>query len=363
MSLFSPDVFGDVHVKNRVFMAPLTRMRSDNDGVQGELAATYYSQRATAGLIISEASQISELGKGYPCTPGIYSEPQIQAWKKVTAAVHAAGGVIFLQLWHVGRISHSSHHPKDGLPVAPSAIKPSGQVYTSTWGLEDYETPRAMTLGDIAELKKAYIHSAQMAKDAGFDGVELHAANGYLLDQFLQDGTNQRTDAYGGSIENRCKLVLEVLNDIIPIWGAGRVGIRLSPYGTFNDMQDSQPVKLFTHLIETLNSLHLCYLHLIEPRATTAGGNDAISSDAPRTGQLFGKLFKGKVVLAGGFNADNARQALTDGEAHAIAFGRAFIANPDLPKRLETGASLNAYDRSTFYGGTDKGYTDYPALA
>ena len=362
MSLFSPDVFGDVHVKNRVFMAPLTRMRADNDGVLGDLAATYYSQRASAGLIVTEASQISELGKGYPCTPGIYSADQVKAWQKVTSAVHATGGVIFLQLWHVGRISHTSHHPKDGLPVAPSAIKPSGQVYTASWGLEDYETPRALSLEDIQQLKKDYIHAAKMAKDAGFDGVELHAANGYLLDQFLQDGSNHRTDVYGGSIENRCRLVLEILNDIIPIWGAGRVGIRLSPYGTFNDMQDSNPVQLFTHLIEALNPLKLCYLHLIEPRATTAGGNDTLSSDAPRTGQLFGKLFNGKVVLAGGFNADNAQQALKDGEAHAIAFGRIFIANPDLPKRLETGAGLNAYDRSTFYGGTDKGYTDYPAL-
>jgi N-ethylmaleimide reductase len=363
MSLISSEILGDVKIKNRVLMAPLTRMRAGNDGVPGDLAAQYYSQRASAGLIISEATQISEHGKGYPATPGIYTDAQRDAWKKITDAVHAAGGVIFLQLWHVGRISHTSHHPKDGLPVAPSAIKPSGKVYTATWALEDYETPREITLTEIDALRKSYVHAATQAKLAGFDGVELHAANGYLLDQFLQDGSNHRTDGYGGSIENRCKLVLEILNDIIPVWGSGKVGVRLSPYGAFNDMKDSDPVKLFTYLIEKLNPLNLSYLHLIEPRATSAGGSDQIAQDAPSTGKLFRKLFTGKVILAGGFNQANASTAIEQGEADAIAFGRIFISNPDLPKRLEHDLPLNPYDRATFYGGGAKGYTDYPFVA
>jgi N-ethylmaleimide reductase len=362
MQLLQPQMIGDVTLKNRVVMAPLTRMRANAAGVPGPLTATYYAQRATAGLIISEATQISEIGKGYPDTPGIYSDEQVTEWKKVTEAVHQQGGLIFLQLWHVGRISHTSLHLKDGLPVAPSAIKPSGKVYTASWALEEYETPRALSVEEITQLKADYVHAAKQAKAAGFDGVELHAANGYLLDQFLQDGTNHRTDTYGGSIENRCKLVLEVLKDIIPVWGSGRVGIRLSPYGTFNDMQDSDPIKLFSYLIEALNPLNLAYLHLIEPRSTSAGGNDEIASELPSTGKLFRKLFKNKVILAGGFDQVNAEKAIEDGEADAVAFGRIYIANPDLPKRFELNAPLNKYDRSTFYGGAEKGYTDYPTL-
>jgi len=360
MSLITAGTFGDIKVKNRIFMAPLTRMRAGNDGVPGDLAAEYYAQRASAGLIISEAVQISEHGRGYPATPGIYSDAQRDAWKKITDSVHAAGGVIFLQLWHVGRISHTSLHPTDGVPVAPSAIKPHGKVYTAAWALEDYETPREITLTEIDALRKTYVHAATQAKLAGFDGVELHAANGYLLDQFLQDGSNHRTDAYGGSVENRCKLVLEILNDIIPVWGSGRVGIRLSPYGEFNDMKDSDPVGLFTYLIEQLNPLKLSYLHLIEPRATSAGGSDQIAEDAPSTEKIFGKLFKGPVVLAGGFNKENATAAIEHGEADAVAFGRIFISNPDLPYRLEHDLPLAPYDRATFYGGDAKGYTDYP---
>jgi N-ethylmaleimide reductase len=362
MNLLSPVTLGAVSLENRILMAPLTRMRADNEGIPSPLAIEYYAQRATAGLIISEATQISELGKGYPATPGIYSDAQVDAWRNITDAVHAKGGKIFLQLWHVGRISHSSLHPNDGLPVAPSAIKPTGKVYTAAWALADYETPRALSMDEIKKLRAEYVHAAKQAKLAGFDGVELHAANGYLLDQFLQDGTNQRTDEYGGSIENRCKLVLEILQDIIPIWGSGRVGIRLSPYGSFNDIADSDPQKLFSYLINALNPLNLSYLHLIEPRATTAGGSDQLVADAPRTGQLFRKLFTGKVVLAGGFDQAGAERALAEGEADAIAFGRLFISNPDLPRRFELKASLSPYDRKTFYGGNEKGYTDYPML-
>ncbi|BEI37838.1 alkene reductase [Polynucleobacter sp. HIN7] len=362
MNLFTPVTLGLLSLENRILMAPLTRMRAGDDGVPGPLAAEYYAQRASAGLIISEATQISPLGKGYPATPGIYSDSQVAAWRTVTDAVHARGGKIVLQLWHVGRISHSSLHPDEGLPVAPSAIQPAGKVYTASWSLAEYETPRALTLEEIGQLKADYVHAAHQAKAAGFDGVELHAANGYLLDQFLQDRTNQRTDAYGGSIANRCKLVLEILEAIIPVWGSGRVGIRLSPYGTFNDIADSDPKALFAHLINALNRFNLSYLHLIEPRATTAGGSDQLVADAPRTGQLFRSLFTGKVVLAGGFDQASAEKAIADGEADAIAFGRLFIANPDLPKRFELKAPLNPYQRATFYGGNEKGYTDYPAL-
>ncbi|BEI36033.1 alkene reductase [Polynucleobacter sp. HIN6] len=362
MNLFTPVTLGLLSLENRILMAPLTRMRAGDDGVPGPLAAEYYAQRASAGLIISEATQISPLGKGYPATPGIYSDSQVAAWRTVTDAVHARGGKIVLQLWHVGRISHSSLHPDEGLPVAPSAIQPAGKVYTASWSLAEYETPRALTLEEIGQLKADYVHAAHQAKAAGFDGVELHAANGYLLDQFLQDRTNQRTDAYGGSIANRCKLVLEILEAIIPVWGSGRVGIRLSPYGTFNDIADSDPKALFAHLINALNRFNLSYLHLIEPRATTAGGSDQLVADAPRTGQMFRSLFTGKVVLAGGFDQASAEKAIADGEADAIAFGRLFIANPDLPKRFELKAPLNPYQRPTFYGGNEKGYTDYPAL-
>lgn len=362
MNLFTPVTLGLISLENRILMAPLTRMRASDDGVPSPLAAEYYAQRASAGLIISEATQISSLGKGYPATPGIYTDAQMEAWRVITDAVHARGGKIVLQLWHVGRISHSSLHPEAGLPVAPSAITPAGKVYTASWSLAPYETPRALTLDEIETLKADYVHAAKQAKMAGFDGVELHAANGYLLDQFLQDRTNQRTDAYGGSIANRCKLVLEILEGIIPVWGSGRVGIRLSPYGSFNDIADSDPNALFAYLINALNPLNLSYLHLIEPRATTAGGSDRLIADAPRTGQLFRSFYSGKVILAGGFDQAGAEKAIADGEADAIAFGRLFIANPDLPKRFELHAPLNSYERATFYGGNEKGYTDYPTL-
>jgi len=362
MKLLQAETLGDVHLKNRVVMAPLTRMRANNEGVPSPLAKAYYTQRVTAGLIISEATQISPLGKGYPATPGIYTDEQVIEWKKITDSVHEAGGVIFVQLWHVGRISHSSLHPTQGLPVAPSAIKPGGKVYTAEWSLEEFETPRQITLEEMIQLRADYVHAANQAKAAGFDGVELHAANGYLLDQFLQDGSNHRTDAYGGSIENRSKLVLEVLQDIIPIWGSSRIGIRLSPYGTFNDMHDSNPLNLFSYLIHALNPMNLCYLHLIEPRATSAGGNDKIDESLPSTGKIFSNMFNGKVILAGGFNQASAEQAIENDEADAIAFGRIFIANPDLPRRFELNAPLTPYDRATFYGGAEKGYTDYPAL-
>ncbi len=362
MTLLTPETFGAIVASNRVIMAPLTRMLAGAGDVPGPLAAEYYAQRASAGFIITEASQICPLGKGYPATPGIYSDEQVAGWRRVTDAVHAKGGKIVSQLWHVGRISHSSLHPDEGLPVAPSAIAPKGQVYRTSWQLADYETPRALSVSEIADVIASYRHAALQAKAAGFDGVEVHSANGYLLDQFLQDGSNRRTDAYGGSLANRTRLVLEVVKAVIEVWGSARVGIRLSPYGTFNAMSDSDSLGLFTYVIEQLNQLQLGYLHLIEPRATDAGASDRVYEGAPSTARLFRKLYNGKVVMAGGYQRESAEEAITIGLADGIAFGRLFIANPDLPARLELGAPLNRYDRSTFYGGGEKGYTDYPFL-
>ncbi len=362
MKLLTPTKFGAIDLNNRVVMAPLTRMRAAQGDVPGQLAAQYYAQRASAGLIITEATQISPLGKGYPGTPGIYSEEQIKGWQTVTSEIHAKGGKVVMQLWHVGRISHTSHHPEQGLPVAPSAIAPSGQVFTAQWGQAAYETPRAMTQEDILALIHDYQCAAENALRAGFDGVEVHAANGYLLDQFLQNGTNHRTDEYGGSIENRCRVLMQVLEAVIGVWGSDRVGVRLSPYGSFNDMSDSDPVVLFNGVIDRLNPLHLAYLHLIEPRSTMAGGSDQVVQDMPSTATLFSERFEGKVLMAGGYNKDNAEEAVTSGHADAVAFGRLYISNPDLVARFAAGAPLTPYDRATFYGGTEKGYTDYPTL-
>ncbi len=362
MKLLTPVQLGALNLKNRVVMAQLTRMRAVEGDVPGALAAEYYSQRASAGLIISEAAQISTLGKGYPATPGIYSDAQVEGWKKVTSAVHAKGGLMVCQLWHVGRISHTSLHPSEGLPVAPSAIAPTGKVYTATWQLEPYETPRAMTLAEIPALIADYVHAAKQAKAAGFDGVEVHGANGYLLDQFLHDGSNKRDDQYGGSVENRARLLMEVLRAVIGVWGADRVGVRLSPYGTFNDMYDQDTMGLFTHVVGQINPLSLAYLHLIEPRSTMAGGTDKVQADQPSASALFRPHFAGKILAAGGFDRAGAEQAVNDGQADAVAFGRFFISNPDLPERLAANAPLNPYDRSTFYGGDAKGYVDYPAL-
>ena len=362
-NLFDTLKLGDLNIQNRIIMAPLTRMRSKQPGnIPHKLNAEYYAQRATAGLIISEATQISQQGQGYPGTPGIHSPEQIAGWKLVTDAVHAKGGKIFLQLWHVGRISHSSHQPGGGLPVAPSAITPTGKVFTADWKQADYETPRALETSEIPGIISDYKKAAQNAKEAGFDGVEVHGANGYLLDQFLQDGSNKRTDNYGGSIENRARLLLEVTDAVIGVWGKGRVGIRLSPYGTFNDMSDSDPVALFTHVLKQLSQRNIAYVHMIEPRATSAGGSDAVASDAPSTSKLFRKNFNGAFISAGGYNPESAAEAVESGEADAVAFGRIYIANPDLPERIKIGAPLNKYNRATFYGGAEKGYTDYPSL-
>jgi N-ethylmaleimide reductase len=364
LTLFDPLAIGDITIANRVVMAPLTRMRSQQPGnIPHALNAQYYAQRAGAGLIISEATQISQQGQGYPGTPGIHSEEQVAGWNQVTEAVHAKGGKIVLQLWHVGRISHSSHQPGGKPPVAPSAITPTGKVFTADWKQADYETPHALEITEIEAIKTDYRKACENAKRAGFDGVEVHGANGYLLDQFLQDGSNTRTDRYGGSIENRARLLLEVVDIAVQVWGKGRVGVRLSPYGTFNDMSDSDPIALFSHVIEQLSAREIAYVHMIEPRATGAGGSDAVNEEAPCTSDLFRKLFKGAFMSAGGYTPETAKAVVESGQVDLVAFGRFYISNPDLAQRIQKGIALAPYNRATFYGGAEKGYTDYPFAA
>lgn len=363
-SLFEPIALGDLTLSNRIIMAPLTRMRSQQPGnIPHALNAEYYAQRASAGLIISEATQVSQQGQGYPATPGIHSAAQIKGWQLVTQAVHEKQGKIFLQLWHVGRISHSSHQPNQAFPVAPSAIAPEGNTFTAQWQQVPFEIPRALTLDEINQVIHDYQQAAQNAKDAGFDGVEVHGANGYLLDQFLQSGSNQRTDTYGGSIENRARLLLAVVDVSINVWGKHRVGVRLSPYGTFNSMHDEDPMALFTYVLQQLSARGIAYVHMIEPRSTNAGGGDEpISHVVPNTSDLFRQHFNGVFISAGGYDKNNAIDAVSSGLVDAVAFGRLYISNPDLAQRLKVGAPLNAYDRSTFYGGDTKGYTDYPFM-
>lgn len=360
--MFTPVALGSIELKNRLVMAPLTRMRAIAGDVPNPLAKTYYAQRASAGLIITEATQISPLGMGYPATPGIYSTEQTAAWKEIVDAVHERGGSIVAQLWHVGRISHSSLHPEQGIPEAPSAIAAAGQTYGADWKLHDYETPKAMSAEDIARLLKEFEAAAQNAKAAGFDGIEIHSANGYLLDQFLQDKTNQRTDQYGGSIENRLRLLGEVIEAVTKVFPADRVGVRLSPYGTFNDISDSDPVALFSAAIQKLNGYKLAYLHMIEPRATSAGGGEQVNEEAPITSEMFRAAFQGKFITAGGYDQAMGEKVLEEDLADAVAYGRLYIANPDLAERFEQGAPLNPYNRATFYGGNEAGYTDYPTL-
>ena len=366
LSPFSSLRLGTHHLKHRIVMAPLTRMRAQQPGnVPSELNARYYAQRASAGgLLITEATQISPRGQGYPATPGIHSKEQVEGWRLLTEAVHEKGGLIFLQLWHVGRISHSSHQPDGGLPLAPSPVKTAGNALTASWTHEPFETPREIRLDEIPSLIAEYRAAARNALAAGFDGVELHAANGYLLDQFLRDGTNKRTDQYGGSFENRARFLFEVLDAVGEVFGFDRVGIRLSPLGSFNDMSDSDPVGLFGYVLRELSKKPIAYVHLIEARADEGGPDERVplGSGAAPTAALFRPFYKGVLIGAGGFTRKSATEAIAAGTVDGVAFGRLFISNPDLPLRLQRSAPLNHYDRLTFYGGGLKGYTDYPAL-
>ena len=355
LDLFSPIRLGSVSLKNRIIMAPLTRSRAPKDsGVPQAMNVTYYEQRASAGLIISEATPISAMGHGYILLPGIYTNAQVAGWKKVTDAVHAKGGKIFSQIWHVGRISHPSLL-NGALPVAPSAIKPAGKAFTYD-GLVDFVEPRALEASEIPAIVQDYVHATKCALAAGFDGVEIHAANGYLLDQFLRDGTNKRDDIYGGSIENRTRLLMEVTAAVIAVAGSDKVGVRISPVNPFNDIEDSNPQALFNAVADSLNQFNLAYLHVVEGGIGDAGEAKPFDFVALR------KHFKNAYMANLGYDKASGNAAIASGNADCIAYGVPFIANPDLVERYRTDAPLNAADEATFYGGTEKGYTDYPFL-
>jgi 2,4-dienoyl-CoA reductase-like NADH-dependent reductase (Old Yellow Enzyme family) len=347
-TLFDPIVLGDVTAKNRMIMAPLTRCRAGAERIPNALMAKYYQQRASAGLILTEATSVTPMGVGYPDTPGIWSDAQVAGWKLTTEAVHQQGGLIFLQLWHVGRISHPLY--LDGAqPVAPSAVKPAGHV-SLLRPMQDFETPRALTLDEITEVVAAYRLGAQNAKAAGFDGVHVHGANGYLLDQFLQDSTNQRTDNFGGSLENRARLLLEVTDACIDVWGKGRVAVHLAPRMDAHDMGDSQPAATFSYVARELGKRQIAFISTREYAAD--------SSLTPMLKQQFG----GVVIANEKFSKEQANQWLAEGKADAVAFGVPFIANPDLPARLALDAPLNPPRKALFYTPGAAGYTDYPAL-
>lgn len=358
--LFQELELGALTLPNRVLMAPLTRSRSSQPGdIPNDMNARYYRQRASAGLIISEAAQVSPQGKGYAFTPGIHSAEQIEGWRKVTDAVHAAGGRILLQLWHVGRISHPGLQPDGALPVAPSAIRPKAQTYISAdSGMVDIPEPRALETGELPGIVEQFRQGAANAKAAGFDGVEIHAANGYLIDQFLRSRSNRRGDAYGGSAENRCRLALEITEAVTGVWGRERVGIRVSPTGSFNDMYDDNPVETYGVLARGLDRLGIAFIEVVEDsfQGNNASGRPEEVIDAIRAG------FGGRYIANGGYSAGEARQRIESGRADAVTFGRLFIANPDLPERFAQNAALNEWDESTFYGGDERGYTDYPTL-
>lgn len=354
-NLFSPLQMGAYQLPNRIVMAPLTRMRAP-EAIPTGLMVSYYKQRAAAGLIVTEATSISPQGFGYPNVPGIFNDAHITGWQKITSAVHERNGRIFLQLWHVGRISHPDFHGGE-LPVAPSAIAPKGDAVTYS-GMQPFVTPRALAAEELPGIVEQYRHAAACALAAGFDGVEIHSANGYLLDQFLRDGTNRRDDQYGGSLENRCRLLLEVTQAVVDVWGSERVGVRLSPSGTFNDMTDSDPAALFTYVLQQLSGFNLAYLHLV----------DALESDIRHGAHVVDlaalrAAYKGCLIVCGGYDKARGNDAIAAGLADAVAYGVLYIANPDLVERFKQDAPLlNAPDPSTFYGGDEKGYTDYPFL-
>jgi N-ethylmaleimide reductase len=353
MGLFEPIRIGGVLLPNRVVMAPLTRRRAGQGKIPSLVNAQYYGQRASAGLIVSESTEIDPLAAGAPPTrPGIFNDAQVDGWRLVTGAVHAQRGRIFMQLSHLGRASHPSMRIDGSPPVAPSAIQPKGMVFTPE-GPQPYPLPRALETAEIPQVVAQFAHAALNAKRAGFDGVEIHGANGYLIDEFLRDGPNRRTDEYGGSAANRARFLLEVTKAAIGIWGANRVAVRISPWNSFGDMSDSDPGATFGHVAEALRPLGLAYLHVIE-----SPPGHAEAPEQPLAGRLR-KAFGGPLMLAGGYDRTTAEQALA-GVADMVAFGEAFIANPDLPLRFKTGLTLNPADRSTFYGGNERGYTDYP---
>jgi N-ethylmaleimide reductase len=356
MNLLSRYTLRDLELANRIVMAPMTRSRALAGNVPNPLAATYYTQRASAGLLITEGAQVSPQGVGYVRTPGIHSADQVAGWTRVTAAVHAAGGKIFAQLWHVGRVSHPDFHGGE-LPVGPSAIAGDGESFTPE-GRKKLEAPRALDTREIAGVVEQFRRAAENARLAGFDGAELHGANGYLLDQFIRDGSNRRTDAYGGSIPNRARFPLDVTDAVIGVWGAERVGYKIAPYFSALGMSDSTPVETFSYLAAELSRRRLGYLHVAEPLS----GLLAAAPGTPRITPVLRHVFEGTLIVNGGYDLDSGNRAIASGEADLVAFGAKFLANPDLPERFRRQAPLNAPQVETFYSGEEKGYTDYPTL-
>ena len=359
-NLFSPVQLGAYTLPNRIVMAPMTRLRAVNS-IPNSLMATYYAQRASAGLIVTECTMVSPLSNGYMNCPGIYSPEQVEGWKQITSAVHAKDGKIFLQLWHSGRVSHPALLNGE-LPVAPSAIASPGTLHTPI-GKVNLDTPRALETEEIPQIVAQFRKGAENAIKAGFDGVELHGAFGYLIDQFLQDGSNQRSDIYGGSIENRARFLLEVMDAVTSVWGSEKVGIKLSPSNTFYGMQDSNPKATFSYVIDALNRYNLAYIHLMEPNETDLSTREVINPVLP----IFRTIYNGTIISNGGYDKAKGNTVIAAGDADLVSFGKLFISNPDLPQRFEVDAELNAPNLKTFYGMGDnnleQGYTDYPALA
>jgi N-ethylmaleimide reductase len=347
--LFEPFQLGPTRLASRLVMAPMTRSRAGEGNVIQPMTVTYYRQRAGAGLIVTEATQVAPEGQGYIATPGIHSEAQVAGWRQVTDAVHEAGGKIFLQLWHVGRISHHSFQPGGAAPVAPSAIRADGETFTAT-GPQPFSEPRALATAEIPAVVEQFRKGAENAKAAGFDGVEIHGANGYLVDQFLRDGTNKRTDAYGGGPENRVRFALEVTDAVVSVWGADRVGFRISPTGAFNSMSDSDPATTFGHLSRELGMRKLAYLHIVEMP-------DGFDYDA------LAQAFGGVTMVNGGYDRARAEKALQERPVQLVSFGTLWLANPDLDRRLAANGPFNEPDKASFYGGDERGYIDYPGLA
>ncbi|MCG7599883.1 alkene reductase [Halomonas sp. McH1-25] len=359
--LFRPFMLCGMELPNRVIMPPLTRSRAGQPGdVPNDMNVEYYRQRASAGLIIAEATQVSPQGKGYAFTPGIHSDAQVEGWRKVVDAVHGAGGRIILQLWHVGRISHPELQPNGEKPVAPSAIKPEGaQTFISAEsGMVDIPEPRALETDEIPDVVEQFRQGAENAKRAGFDGVEIHAANGYLLDQFLRTKSNQRTDHYGGSLENRLRFPMMVVDAVAEVWGADRVGVRVTPTGSFNDMADDNPVETFAAFAKRLDEAGIAFIEVVED---SFQGN-LVKGRPEEVIKAIQDNFKRTYIGNGHYTAEEARERIEADKCDLASFGRAFIANPDLPERFRRGAPLNEWDASTFYGGDERGYTDYPFL-
>lgn len=349
--LFSPVTIGKLRLNNRMVMAPMTRNRAGDGNIPQDMNAKYYRQRASAGLIITEASQVSAYGVGYPMTPGIYNEQQVAGWKRITTAVHEQGGYIFIQLWYCGRISHPDLLPNGQLPVSASAFKPAGEAVTFE-GMKPFVTPHALETSEIDDIVEQYRNAAQMAKQADFDGIELHAANGYLIDQFLRDGSNQRNDEYGGNPENRMRLLNRTLDAVTEVWDCQNVGVRLSPENSFNSMSDTNPLEHFSYFISRLNERNLAYIHLLEGDMMTGSRN--INYRKLRDD------YRGIYIANNGYDKNRAQTAIQNGDCDLVAFGVPFLANPDLVDRYKNDLPLNEADRSTFYGGDEKGYTDYP---